>query len=202
MPRKPQTIFFDLGKVLVDYDFGIAYKFIEERSALSAVEFGQRIPAIEELNVIYETGGISTKDFFKSMAQTLEFDGSMDALALGWSDIFKPLPKNVEIARRLSEHYPLAIISNTSDTHIQFLEANYTLFEHFEQRIYSHVFGARKPSAEIYKHALERTGATAEQSLFIDDRIENVEAAVNLGWKAIHLNESVNLSQSLTEFGI
>ena len=149
MSSTPKVIYFDLGKVLVDYDFNIAYEWIRERSSLTKDEFGQSIPKIEQLNVLYEAGGIGSVKFFQSMTKTLEFDGSLDSLELYWSDIFKPMTENIEIARCLSKRYPLAIISNTSDAHAKFLEANYSLFSYFEQRVYSHIFGARKPDSKI-----------------------------------------------------
>lgn len=200
--KERRTIFFDLGKVLVDYDFDLAYERIKARSALTPEEFGQRIVKIEELNIVYETGGIETTDFLQSMADTLGFEGSIDSLELAWSDIFKPIPKNIELVKLLAEAYPLAIISNTSDAHIQLLESNYSFFDHFRERIYSHVIGSRKPDSMIYEHSLNIMSAEPSKSLFIDDRIENIRAAANLGWQTIHLNDEVDLRQALIKAGI
>lgn len=200
--KKPTVIFFDLGKVLVDYDFGLAYNYIKDRSALASDEYDQRIRKVEELNEVYETGRIGTEDFLQSMADLLEFGGTIDSLKLAWSDIFKPIPENIEIVNRLAEVYPLAIISNTSDAHIQLLEANYSFFEQFRERFYSHIVGSRKPDTMIYEQARKIMGAEAENSLFIDDRIENIQAALELGWSTIHFHEAVNLRQALTKVGV
>jgi putative hydrolase of the HAD superfamily len=96
----------------------------------------------------------------------------------------------------------MAIISNTSEAHIEFLESQYSFFDHFKERVYSHVFGARKPDSSIYEHALNIMGSEPGQSLFIDDRIENIRAAVDLGWRTIHLDEKTDLGQALTEVGV
>jgi putative hydrolase of the HAD superfamily len=199
---EPTVIFFDLGKVLVDYDFNLAYNYIKERSTLPADEFNKRIPSIEKLNTVYETGKIETLGFYQSMAETLEYKGTIDSLSLAWSDIFKPITKNIETVGLLAKAYPLAIISNTSDVHIQFLEANYSFFDNFRARIYSHVIGSRKPDSSIYEHSLDLMSAESGKSLFIDDRIENIRAAANLGWRTIHFRDGVDLRQALIEAGV
>lgn len=200
--KEPRIIFFDLGKVLVDYDFNLAYNYIKKRSALPVGEFNERIPIIEKLNTVYETGEISSIDFFRSMADILEFNDTIDSLASAWSNIFKPMPKNIDIARELAKAHSLAIISNTSEVHIQFLESNYSFFENFRERIYSHVIGSRKPDSWIYEHSQTIMSAESENSLFIDDRIENILAAKNLGWMTIHLNGAVDLRQALFQAGV
>lgn len=200
--KEPTVIFFDLGKVLVDYDFNLAYDYIKECSALSVDEFNQRIPTIETLNIVYETGRIGTAGFFQSIAETLQFKDTIDALQSAWSDIFKPITKNIETVSLLAETHSLAIISNTSEAHIQFLEANYSFFDNFRVRIYSHLFGSRKPDSSIYEYSRNRMRVEADNSLLIDDRIENIRAAANLGWMTIHLNEAVDLRKALFEAGV
>jgi len=200
--KEPSVIFFDLGKVLVDYDFGLAYNYIKKRSALPSDEYDQRIPKVEELNELYETGTIGTGDFLQGMADLLEFGGSIDSLKLAWSDIFKPIPESIDLVSRLARTHALAIISNTSDAHIQLLEANYSFFSHFKERVYSHLIGSRKPDSKIYGHAMKIMGAKAENSLFIDDRIENIHAAADLGWATIHFHDGADLRQALIEAGV
>lgn len=202
LTKKTAVIFFDLGKVLVDYDFNIAYRYIKERSVLSNDEYARRIPKAEALNEVYETGRINTEDFLVGLAGILEFEGIIEYLEKAWSDIFKPIPENIEIVTHLAATYPLAIISNTSDAHIRLLEANYSFFQHFKERVYSHVVCFRKPDVSIYEHALKIMGAEAENSLFIDDRIENIQAAADLGWNTILFHDGVDLRQALTEAGV
>ena len=200
--KEPLVLFFDLGKVLVDYDFGLAFNRIEEGSTLPSDEFKTRIPEIENLNTIYEAGKITTAGFFQRMAEVLQFKGTVNTLEKIWINIFKPITENIEMVRLVSEAHPLAIISNTSEAHIRFLEANYSFFDSFRARIYSHMIGFRKPDSRIYDYSRNIMNAKARKSLFIDDRIENISAAASLGWMTIHLQGMVGLQQALLEAGV
>lgn len=200
--KEPACIFFDLGKVLVDYDFNLAYNYLKKSSSLPESEYNQRIRKIEELNIDYESGQIETRAFFQSMADTFEFNGTIDSLISAWANIFSPITKHIEIAGCLAKAYPLAIISNTSEAHIELLEAKYSFFSHFRERIYSYAVGSRKPDSEIYEHARNLMQSESSKLLFIDDRIENTNAAANLGWMTIHLNDTVDLRQELLKLGV
>lgn len=106
------------------------------------------------------------------------------------------------MARSLSQFYPIAIISNTSEAHIEYLEASYDFFPVFPHRFYSYRLGVMKPDPAIYQHALDTTGADKYQSLFIDDREENILAASRQGWQTIHLRPDVSLRDALRSYDL
>jgi len=197
---KITTIFFDLGKVLVDYDFSIAFKRLAERSTLDLQHLEERAYSDYPLIDDYESGRISTPDFFTAMKQQLCFDGSIEEMEEIWCDVFWPLPDHITYLRQLAEHYPLGMISNTSDAHIRFLEAHYDFFPLFRKRIYSHEAGMMKPDRAIYDLALQEMGAEKTETLFIDDRAENIEGAARLGWQTIHLRPDVDLRLALRSY--
>ena len=59
-----------------------------------------------------------------------------------------------------------------------------------------------KPDARIYKLLLTRYGLKANESIFIDDNQENINAANKLGFKTIHINEKVSLEEELQKLTI
>lgn len=95
--------------------------------------------------------------------------------------------------------FRLGVISNTNETHCRYLETNFQVFNCFETRIYSHVAGLEKPGPKIYEKALQNLKVRAEESLFLDDKQENVLAAESLGFQAIHLQEPRSLPARLKE---
>lgn len=87
-------------------------------------------------------------------------------------------------------------------------ETNEYRFSHFGLRKYLRValsscyLRLRKPDAEIYHRALEILGRPAARILFIDDRADNVEAAVSAGMKAIQFVGAEALRRELESFGV
>ncbi|MDR1144656.1 MAG: HAD family phosphatase [Verrucomicrobiales bacterium] len=199
---KISTLFFDLGKVLVDYDFNIALGRVAARSPLDLTRLQDRAYADFPLIDDYESGRVTTPRFFAAMKEHFRFDGSAAELELIWCDVFTPLDRHIQYARALAEHYPLAIISNTSDAHIRFLEERHDFFGLFQKRIYSHQVGHMKPSAEIYQIALAEMGGVREESLLIDDLETNILGAAKLGWQTIHLRPEVDLRLALRGYGL
>lgn len=197
---KISTIFFDLGKVLVDFDFNIALQRVVEQSPLKLSDLENRVYSDYPLIDDYEHGRINTETFFKEMKGHFQFEGSIEELELIWCDVFVPLHNHIQYANLLAEYYPLAIISNTSDAHIRFLENRYDFFPLFQKRIYSHEVGIMKPAAAIYELALKEMKADKWESLFIDDREDNIQGAANLGWQTIHLRPEVDLKLALQSY--
>lgn len=67
----------------------------------------------------------------------------------------------------------------------------------FDPLLISAEMGVMKPDARIYHHLLEKLGRPAHETIFIDDRAENVQAAAALGIHAIHYTHDLNLPQTL-----
>lgn len=197
---KISTLFFDLGKVLVDYDFNLAFYRIQRESNLSEDELQARIPRLDPLLNQYESGQIETGAFFGELSALTEFAGSRESLEEAWCDIFSPMDEHIQMARILAEYYPLAMISNTSEAHIRFLEYRHDFFSIFRHRIYSFEFGAMKPDPGIYEHALELMEGDKYEALFIDDREDNILTPSKMGWQTIHLRPDVNLRDALRSY--
>lgn len=199
---KISHLFFDLGKVLVDFDFSIAAARIMEKSPLTPDQVNQEFYRLDGLIDEYETGRISSPEFFERMKAKYRYEGTTDELRDIWCGVFSPLEDHIAMARCLAQFYPTAIISNTSEAHIDFLEARYDFFPVFRERIYSYRVGVMKPDYRIYEMALEKLGADKYESLFIDDREENIQAVATRGWQTIHLRPDVNLRDALRSYDL
>jgi FMN phosphatase YigB (HAD superfamily) len=197
---KISTIFFDLGKVLLDYDFDLAFYRMSQESPLPEEELQKRIPEVDPMITEYESGRMETDAFFNQLKDLFQYQGSEEKLQQIWCEIFTPIDEHIEMARILAQYYPLAMISNTSDAHIRFLEGRHDFFPIFRERIYSYVFGTMKPDPSIYHHALERMKGDKYEALFIDDREENIMTPSKMGWQTIHLRPDVNLRDALRSY--
>lgn len=199
---KISHIFFDLGKVLVDFDFNIAAREVLKKSPLTPDLLNQKFYRSSGLIDEYECGRISSEDFFNRLKEEYRYAGDPEELRAIWCSVFTPLDNHILMARSLAEFYPLAIISNTSEAHISHLESTCDFFPIFRKRIYSFQVGTMKPDYAIYQHALEEMQADQYECLFIDDREENIQAVATRGWQTIHLRPDVNLRDALRSYDL
>jgi FMN phosphatase YigB (HAD superfamily) len=197
---KISAVCFDLGKVLIDFNWTQVLARLAQKSPLAPDEIWQRISGDNEV-LGYERGAITTAKFFAHLKKRIDYKGPARELRDAFTDIFTPLTENIALAALLAPHYPLAIISNTNDAHITHAESAYSFFTLFTARIYSHQVGVMKPNREIYEHARTALGSPDPvEMLFIDDLEPNIVGAVQLGWQTIHLRPDVDLRQSLASY--
>jgi glucose-1-phosphatase len=197
---KISAVCFDLGKVLIDFDWAPMLDRIARKSSLPAVKIGQLLAADPQAK-IYEAGGVTSAKFFAHLKKSLQYTGTAKELRAAFTEIFKPMPEHIALAALLRPHYPLAIISNTNDAHISYAEASYSFFSLFHARIYSHQVKAMKPQPEIYQAALKALGGIDPlEAIFIDDLETNILGAVKLGWQTIHLRPGVDLREALASY--
>ena len=182
---RPSVIVFDLGKVLVDFDYSIAARRISARSKMSFEELGRYLLKTDVL-VRYETGLISREEFFAEVCQTTGFAGTIAQFGGFFADIFTEIPPMIELHAALRRKgFPAYIFSNTNDLAVAHVRNNFPFFSNFDGYIFSHEVRSMKPDAKIYE-ALERmAGRRGSELLYLDDRPENVEAGGKRGWQTI-----------------
>lgn len=93
------------------------------------------------------------------------------------------------IAELKAAGYRLFVLSNMSKDYIEFLR-EMPVFQHFEGEIVSCEVGLIKPEREIYNLLLDRYNLDPEQTMFIDDRKPNVDAAAEVGINPFHFDRN------------
>lgn len=94
-----------------------------------------------------------------------------------FQDVFEVIPK-------LSQHYKLGVISDTWPS-LERVFKNVGLRDYFSSFVMSSVLGVLKPHELMFNTALAQLNIKAEEAIFIDDNIANVEAAIKLGMQGI-----------------
>ena len=93
----------------------------------------------------------------------------------------------------LAGKYRLFLLSNTDAIHIDFFENKYgpsftkDFYQCFERIYFSFEMGMRKPDSSIYNYVLKQNHLVAKNTLFIDDKKENTDAAESLGIRVWNL---------------
>jgi len=183
---QPEVVVFDLGKVLVDFDYGIAARKIAGRGCLSASQV-QGFIDHSPLLFRYETGQINREQFFREVCAMTGFSGEIEEFGGFFADIFTPIDLMVELHARLREQQvPTFILSNTNDLAVGHIRRKFPFFSNFNGYVFSYEHGAMKPDEKLYQVVERMAGAVGEKILFLDDRLENVATASARGWQIIH----------------
>jgi len=197
-----EALLFDLGKVLVDFDFELGLRQFAAKTTLSREEF-ERVIWDKQWIRRYERGEISTAEYHQHLCESGKLCMGIEEFEEAWSSVFLPdliLPEL--LLMNLKERYPLILVSNTNELHAAFIAKRYSVFDYFGHRILSHEVGSLKPDSRIYEEAIRVSGKAPEALFFTDDREENIEAALQLGIRA-HLFRSLSgLVLALREQGI
>ena len=95
-----------------------------------------------------------------------------------------------EAIREMKKEMTTAVISNYTPVLRGKINEVWKIGEAFDHLVVSSEVGVMKPAAEIYRIALEKAGASADESIFVDDFIENVAGARQEGLAAIHFQDA------------
>jgi FMN phosphatase YigB (HAD superfamily) len=198
----PEAVVFDLGKVLVDFDYSIAARKIAAQSRRTPAEI-QHLIDHTPLLYRYETGQLTRAGFFNAVVEATGFAGSIEGFSEFFADIFTPIPPMVELHRRLRQaRVPTFIFSNTNDLAVGHIRRNFPFFSQFDGYVLSYEEGAMKPDTKIYEAVERLTGRQGTQLVYLDDRPENVAAGRTRGWHVIeHHDPDASLGR-LRELGL
>lgn len=95
-----------------------------------------------------------------------------------------------------------AIVSNMGDSVHEHMVRELDWLSRFDVLVWSYQLGVVKPDREIYRYALGRLGTRPEETLFIDDKAENVETAVAMGMKGMIFSDVEKLRVDIVESGL
>ncbi len=180
-----KTVVFDLGKVLLDFDYSIASRRIAERGKMQAAEvkhFIDHSPLLFRL----ERGEMTPEQFYKEISDGTGFGGTFADFTSFFSEIFAPIDSMVRLHAELRQQgYPTYIFSNTNGIAVGHIRRSYPFFANFDGYILSYEHGVMKPNAGLYEVVERMTGRKGAEILYLDDRRENVEAGAARGWQVI-----------------
>jgi len=176
-----KTIIFDFGDVFINLN---KQATSSELKKLNIKEFPENILKV---NKEYEMGLISTEAFIQSYIDNFS-NLTKKEMLVAWNAILLDFPKyRLRFIQKLSEEkkYQLILLSNTNEIHIDWIKQKVPFFEEFKacfNAFYlSHEINFRKPNTDIFEFVLKEHQLKPNECLFIDDTLENTEAAKKLG---------------------
>lgn len=191
IPLIPKNLIFDLGGVIIDLSVERTIRSICDLSGAKPDQVQHAYRTHTEFYA-YERGEITDAEFRQALQRIFSFSAPDEQIDSAWNAMLVHLPvAKLQLLDRLKKEFSVAVLSNTNNIHLSFVNQSMlpqtgtfsSLNDYFHVHYYSHLVGKRKPEAQIFTQVLDENNYVPEQTLFLDDNKENIEAAAALGIK-------------------
>lgn len=193
-----KNIVFDLGGVLVDWDPRYLYRKIFESE--EEVDFFLNNICTYRWNLEQDRGRTLAAATQERIEKFPEYPEEIKAYYGRWDEMLNgAFPENVKLLNELlnDSRWGVYALTNWSRETFPIAQKLFPFFDRFHGVVMSGEERVIKPDPEIYKILLERYDLNPAESVFIDDRMENVKGAIEMGMKGIHFTPGTNLRAEL-----
>ena len=195
------TIIFDFGGVLIDWNPRYMYRDEFEES-LEMEDFLSEV-CTDEWNLQQDKGRSLAEGTRILQEKFPEHVVKIQLYYDQWEKMIKgDIPQNVNVLRKLKEKYKLYGLTNWSTETFPIVFKRYSFFKLFDGIVISGEEKLIKPDKKIFERMLERYHLEAKNALFIDDNINNIQAAKDIGFLTIHVQEKTDLKRELNALGL
>jgi glucose-1-phosphatase len=192
--QKAEAIIFDLGAVILDIDYNLTRTAFEKLGVRNFDEmYSQKSADMLFRNL--ETGKIPEENFYIELNKCTGLRLSPDEIKQAWCAMLLNFrEESLMFLDELKARYKLFLLSNTNHIHIPEFNKIYDqkkrdkpFIDFFQKAYFSCEMGLRKPDAECYEWVLQEQNLVPGKTIFVDDSIQNVEAAKLAGMQTILL---------------
>lgn len=197
-----KNVVFDLGGVVVDYD---PRAYLSERFLNQPLEdfLYEHIFASETWRAL-DAGKITVSKGVQLMLDACgprRYEAQM--VLDDWRDMLVTKTDTVRLMEQLRTlGYPLYYLSDIAEDVLDMFQKKKRFMQYFAGGVASCEAKMTKPDPRIYAKLLEVYGLDAAETVFIDDRQENVDAAAALGFTAILFTDALELRRELLRLDV
>jgi putative hydrolase of the HAD superfamily len=208
-----EAVIFDIGGVLLEYDFDLAVHAAVPLAGMPADEIRRRLfggsgyqghdHRREVLD--FERGKISGEEFHAFVEALLGCRIPFPVFCQAWNSIFKhEIAPTVALMRRLQRRNGLKIgaLSNTNVIHFEYIRGKWGVLREITYMYASHEIGHRKPDPDCYHHVLKDMRVAASRAVFVDDFANNVAGARAVGMLGVHAPNAEAVRTGLAALGL
>ena len=202
--KKIDTIIFDLGGVLIDWNPEYVFLDVFNRDRKKMQWFFDHI-CTSDWNENQDAGYPMAQATEDKVALFPEYEKEIRMFYGRWVEMLgDSITGTVDILKKCidSEDYKVIALTNWSAETFPIALERFEFLHWFEGIIVSGEEKTRKPFNDIYNLTLERFNIKAENAIFIDDNLRNIEAANNLGINGIQFESPEQLIINLKTFNI
>jgi 2-haloacid dehalogenase len=192
------TIIFDLGGVLLDWNPMYVYKnYFDSDEKLNYFFSNICTPDWNE----EQDAGRSIVDATQlRVAEFPEWEQAIRDYYGRWTEMLRgPLPETVDLFKQLKEtgRYKIYALTNWQASLFEIALVRYNFLHWFDGRVVSGEEKTRKPYPEFYKRLLDRYSVNPSEAIFIDDNFRNIQGGEAVGIKGIHFKDPDQLKKEL-----
>jgi len=199
-----RAVIFDYGMVLTGPPDAQAHAALVRITGISAGRLDKMYWA---LRPAFDSGALTGREYWRRIAQEAGLslgETAIDEL-VQWDALMWMTENQAMLAWQLrlkQRGLRTAIVSNLGDTVHRAMEREFGWLSQFDVLVWSYQLGVIKPDPAIYRYALEKLGTLPAETLFIDDKQPNVDAAIAMGMKAVAFTTVENLRASIAASGL
>jgi len=203
---KVKAIVFDLGGVIIDLDFSNFYNKIISQSPLNKPQTPIMLEFFRQSDM-YHQGKMTDDEFYQLACDLLqvcmlsqsEFFDAFNSIISGYNSNVSKIIKKI----RERNQFKLIALSNVNSSHWDYiLNKNWDFIDWFDELILSHETHLIKPNPKVFEYTIKQAGCKPEQIIFIDDGLNNIRSAKELGIKGIKFTNAEELLEELKKFKI
>lgn len=196
------SIIFDLGGVILNIDFSKTSSAFK-KAGVADIDQMYSQESANELFRNLEVGKITEDQFCEAIRNVSGTKLANKSIVDAWNALLLDFRvETINYIKLLRTKYKLFLLSNTNSIHYREF---YKIYEKtmetesfdalFQKTYYSHLIGYRKPDVSAFQYVLEDNSLSAEECLFIDDTIHNIEGAKRAGLNTIFLNPEMRVEE-------
>ena len=196
-----KTVIFDLGGVCFTDSVQYFAMKIHDKYDIPP----QQIFSIftGELGTKYIKGEITLNDFWNVAKQQLRINESNDTLTELYLGGMRPIEGTIDVIKELRANgYETLFLSDNVKDAIDHLQKKYKFADNFDDGLYSHQIGIRKPNPILYQCLLKKTKSEPKQCVYIDDKPLYLEPAKDMGMLTTHFVNPTSLREALYFAGL
>lgn len=201
-----KNIIFDFGGVIINIDY---QRIVNAFRGLGIADFDRVFSQAQQSELMdnLETGKITPEEFHNAIRELAGKDIADSCIDDAMNAIIMELPPlHVELLQKIKKHYNLYLFSNTNLINYNYYcpllkkQFGFDIFrELFQKAYFSHEIGMRKPDVTSYQCILEDSELRPEETLFVDDSIQNIEGANKAGLRTVWLRKDMDIAELFDE---
>jgi putative hydrolase of the HAD superfamily len=195
-----ENVIFDLGGVILDVDYNLTRAAFEKLGVSNFDEMYSQANA-NRLFQKLETGEISETEFYQKLNESTGLHLSEEEIKKAWNAMLLSFREgSLQFLEKIRSKYKVYLLSNTNVIHWNSFKENFhskerskTFEAYFDKAFYSFEMGLRKPGEAIFHHVIKELQIDPGKTVFIDDSVQNIEAAKKAGLQTILLTSDLKI---------